>query len=170
MKWIGMSLIFIGCVGMGLWYRSSYIRKWKNLVEIKKSLVILKGEISYGRTPLPDAFFRMANKTKGVVSAFYRSLAEGLEEGKGDMELLWKHFLEQCISEGEMRVNDRKELEQLGSTLGYLDADMQLQTLGLYERQLEQSIHFYERESENRTRLYPILGTIGGILICIIMI
>jgi len=170
MKWLGMCFILVGCVGMGVWYSNNYVRKWKNLLELKKSLVMLKGEISYGRTPLPEAFFRLADKTKGVISKFYRIMAEGLEEGKGDMEYLWKNYLEKCIPEKEMRESDRKELESLGSTLGYLDTEMQLQTLGLYEKQLEQSIYFYEKERENRTRLYPILGTIGGILICIILI
>ena len=170
MKWIGMSMVLAGCIGMGLWYSSIYIKKWKMLLEIKKALIILKGEISYGKTPLPDAFYRVAEKTKGTLSAFFRRMSEELEKGNGTVEQIWGEAIKKCISDSEIRTCDRKELEQLGSTLGYLDVEMQLQTIGLYEKQLEQSILFFEKEKESRMRLYPLLGTMGGVLICIIMI
>ena len=72
--------------------------------------------------------------------------------------------------ERELGTEDRHELEELGNTLGYLDVDMQLQALKLYQSRLDQSIRSWEREKEKRTRLYPILGVISGLLICLLFL
>ena len=53
--------------------------------------------------------------------------------------------------------------------LGYLDVQMQIQALELYEKRLEGSLQMWEREKEKKARLYPVLGTMGGALICLMI-
>ena len=70
----------------------------------------------------------------------------------------------------ELSEEDWHDLEELGNTLGYLDCQMQLQSLALYRKRLEQSIQMCEAQKEKRTRLYPALGTIGGMMLCLLLI
>lgn len=170
MKWLGMVMVIAGCMGLGMWYSVLYTRKWKTLVNLQKAMVILRGEIAYGRTPLPLAFLQASCRTTGSVADFFETVSERMEAGKEGLEQIWNRTLHEIFTEREMQKEDRKELESLGNTLGYLDVEMQVQTITLYQKRLENSLYTYEKEKDKRTRLYPMLGTMGGALICIIMI
>lgn len=169
MKIIGMLMVMSGCIGAGLWYSLIYIRKWHNLQDCQKAVMILRNEILYGRTPLPVAFAQMAGRTSGSVARFFSTVARRLEEGGGRLEEIWSAALQEILTSRELGEEDQKELEGLGNTLGYLDTQMQIQALELYEKRLEGSLQAWEREKEKKTRLYPVLGTMGGALICLII-
>lgn len=170
MKWLGMCMVLMGSLGLGLWYSTLYTKRWKNLLSCRKAMMIIRGEIAYGRTPLPQAFGQAAGRVQGVLKEFLEMVSERLAEGGGRMEQIWRKALEEVFRDREMRQEDLRELRELGDTLGYLDVEMQLQTIDLYIRRLEQSIREYEEEKKSRTRLYPALATMCGALICIIMI
>lgn len=170
MKWLGMCMVLLGSIGLGVWYSALYTRRWKNLIACRKAMMIIRGEIAYGKTPLPQAFGQAAVRTGGAVRAFFGLVADRLEEGGARMDEIWGQALAETVSDRELRREDIRELRELGDTLGYLDVEMQLQTLDLYLQRLEQSIQEYETEKKTRTRLYPVLGTMCGALICIIMI
>lgn len=169
MRMIGMLMVMIGCIGAGIWYSQNYTRKWRNLLNCQKAVMILHSEISYGRTPLPAAFSQMAGRTSGSVSRFFDAVSRRLEEGGGRLEEIWNRTLQEILTSREMREEDRQELAGLGNTLGYLDVQMQIQALELYEKRLEGSLKLWESEREKKTRLYPMLGTMGGALICLII-
>lgn len=162
-------MVMFGCMGAGLWYSQIYIRKWHNLQNCQKAMMILRNEIMYGRTPLPAAFAQMAGRTSGSISRFFDTVSRRLEEGGGRMEDIWAVSLEEILTSREMRQEDQRELAGLGNTLGYLDAQMQIQALELYEKRLEASLKMWEREKEKKARLYPVLGTMGGALICLMI-
>lgn len=170
MKWLGMCMVFLGCMGLGIWYSALYTRRFKNLVSCRKAVLIIRGEIAYGRTPLPQAFFQAAGRVRGAVKEFFLLVADRMEEGGARLEKIWSQALQETISDREMRKEDIRELRELGDTLGYLDAQMQLQILDLYLNRLEQSMQEYEAEKKSRARLYPVLGTMCGMLICIIIL
>ena len=170
MRGLGMLFVMSGCILIGLWHRALYLRKSRNLLTFQKGIGILEGEISYGRTPLPDAFCEMAKRTSGRVSVFFDEVSGKLESGTGEFSDIWSGAIEKMFRERELGTEDRHELEELGNTLGYLDVDMQLQALKLYQSRLDQSIRSWEREKEKRTRLYPILGVISGLLICLLFL
>lgn len=169
-KWLGMGLVLAGSAGLGMWYALLYARRGKNLSACRRAMVLLRGEIAYGRTPLPAALFQAAGRTGGTVSHFLREVSDRLERGGGTMEDIWGSAVEEIFTDREMGEQERRELKSLGDTLGYLDAEMQIQTINLYLQRLEQSLEEYEREKRNRTRLYPLLGAMCGALICIIMV
>lgn len=169
MKLIGMMLVMAGCIGAGIWCRLAYTRKWRNLLNCQKAIVILRSEITYGRMPLPAAFVRMAERTSGSISRFFDTVSMRLEEGGGRLEDIWNTTLEEILTDQEMRPEDQRELAGLGNMLGYMDAQMQIQALELYEKRLEGSLQIWEGEREKRTKLYPVLGTMGGALICLII-
>ena len=169
MRIAGMMMILFGCMGAGIWYSQIYIRKWHNLQNCQKAVMILRNEIIYGRTPLPVAFAQMAGRTSGSISEFFDTVSQRLEEGGGRLEDIWTVSLQEILTAREMRQEDLRELAGLGNTLGYLDAQMQIQALELYEKRLEGSLQMWEREKEKKARLYPVLGIVGGALICLLI-
>lgn len=170
LKWLGGGFVLVGCSGLGIWYSLLFLSRLKILREMERGILILKGEIAYGRTPLPQAFEQMAERTTGTVSDFFRTTACLLDEGKEDYQTLWKRTIRQFFTENEMKKEDKKEFVDLGRTLGYLDAGMQMKSLELYQERLHKSIKGLEQEKEKYMKLYPVLGTMCGVLLCIIML
>lgn len=169
MRMAGMLMVMLGCIGAGIWYGQIYLRKWHNLKNCQKAVMILRNEIMYGRTPLPAAFAQMAARTNGSISRFFDTVSRRLEEGGGRLEDIWIVSIQEVLTAREMRQEDRQELAGLGNMLGYLDVQMQIQALELYEKRLEGSLQMWEREKEKKARLYPVLGTMGGALICLMI-
>lgn len=170
MRWLGILCVVAGCTGIGIWHSIMYVKKWRNLLDCKKALCILESEISYGRTPLPEAFREMAARTGGSISVFFDTVSGKLCQGTGRMDEIWRSSLQEVMKEGEMGKEDIRELEELGNTLGYLDTGMQLRSIQLYRKRLEISLESWEGEREKRTRFYPVLGIACGVLICLLMI
>lgn len=169
MKLIGMLMVMTGCIGAGLWHSMIYLRKWRNLRNCQKAMMILQSEISYGRTPLPEALIQMARRTSGGISLFFETVACRLEEGGGKLEDIWMKTCREILTSKEMEEEARRDLEGLGNTLGYLDVQMQLQVLELYAKRLDSDLERWESDREKKTKLYPVLGTMGGALICLII-
>ena len=170
LKWIGGGLTIIGCSGLGIWYSIGFLTRYNILQELERGMLILQGEISYGHTPLPQAFEQMARRTGGKVSRFFQKIAFLLEEGAADYETLWNKTIQEFFAHRDMGTEDRKELIQLGKTMGYLDIDMQIQSLELYRNRLCSGIQKMDREREKYVKLYPVLGTMCGAILCIMML
>ncbi len=168
MKWLGMGMILAGSAGFGVWYSLLYVRQWNNLLACRKAIMILRGEIAFGQSVLPQAFSRAASRVSGDVRRFLEHVVSAMDYG-GQLEQIWGQALESEIGNA-MGKEAREELRELGNMLGFLDLEMQLQSLDVYLKRLDLTIRECESERKNRTRLYPLLGTMAGILLCIILI
>lgn len=170
LRWLGMILIMVGSICSGIWYRIRYLGRLANLRECQRALSVLRGEIQYGRTPLPEACREVEARIHGVCRQFFRNTADKLEQGAGSVEEVWRENTALLFSSMQMGTKDREEWMRVGSTLGYLDVEMQLRTMDLYLQRLQTSIEQADRECRNRIRLYPLLGTFGGALICLVLV
>ena len=65
---------------------------------------------------------------------------------------------------------DKYQLIQFGENLGYLDKEMQMNTLDLFLAQMEEEIYELSKTVKEKTYLYNSLGIMAGIFISIIMI
>lgn len=170
MKLLGMCLVFGGCLGIGLYYRMQELFRYRNLQEIQKAMDVLRGEISSVKSPLPEAVYQASKRTRGVMSSFFAEVAGELEEGQGELSRIWSQKLKDGVPGMQLCEGDRMELERMGEMLGYLDTEMQKRSIDLYMERVRQSIQDMERNDEKRSRLYPVLGTAAGILLCILMV
>lgn len=169
-RWLGIVLVMVGSVCSGIWYRIRYLGRLANLRECQRALSVLRGEIQYGRTPLPEACREVEARVSGVCRQFFRNVAEELEQGAGSLDDVWKKNTSLLFSSLHMGTKEREEWMRLGNTMGYLDVEMQLRTMDLYLQRLQTSIDQADRECRDRSRLYPLLGTFGGVLICLVLV
>lgn len=169
-RWLGILFVMTGSICLGIWYRIRFMGRLENLKECRRAISILRGEIEYGRTPLPEACREVETRVSGVCRTFFREMGRGLEEGAASVEVIWCETTQALFSSLHMKPQERQEWMRLGNTLGYLDVTLQLRTIDLYLQRLQTSIDQTEQESINRTRIYPLLGTFGGVLICLILV
>lgn len=169
-KWCGSILIIVGSVCVGIWYRMQYFQRLHTIQEMQRGISLLKGEIQYGRAPLPEACLSVSFRIQGSSQNFFRTLSERLQRGGGTVDKIWQETMMEMFEQRQISTRDWEELLRLGNTLGYLDVDLQVRTLELCMTRLEESISCYERERKNQTRLYPLVGTFGGFLLCLVLI
>ncbi|SHM84924.1 stage III sporulation protein AB [Anaerosporobacter mobilis DSM 15930] len=170
-KIIGAILVIVSSGGIGLYFSIILKERISDLKELNKLIIILRGEIRYASTPLPEAVSNLAYRTDGEYRRFLLAVAEEIDkqEGKsfGD---IWNGCVEKELVDTSLNKKDKLLLTRLGENLGYLDKEMQLNTIDLYITQIQGELDDAVDGVKEKVRLYNMLGVMAGIFITIVLI
>lgn len=170
-KIIGCILVILSSAGMGLFFSNEMKCRIEDLKELRKLIVLLRGDIRYSSTPLPEAISVIARRHKGCFEAFFSKVSSRLNELSGvTFSDVWKEAAENELTNTSLNKKDKSQLIHFGDNLGYLDKDMQMNTLDLYLAQLEDEIQELTKTVKEKAYLYNSLGIMGGIFIAIVML
>jgi stage III sporulation protein AB len=171
MKIIGCILVIASSTGMGFFFSNEIRCRIDDLKELKKLIGLLRGDIRYANTPLPEAISSINRRHSGKFTIFFGNVSEKLHELSGKtFSEVWKNAAEKELANTSLSKKDKLNLIQFGDNLGYLDKDMQMNTLDLYISQLEDEIRDLSKSVKEKAYLYNTLGIMAGIFIVIIMI
>lgn len=171
LKIIGCILVTTSSAAMGFFFSSEMKSRIEDLKELRKLIVLLRGDIRYANTPLPEAVSSIARRHRGNYSAFFQNVSEKLHELSGQtFSAIWKEAVQSQLADSALTKKDRLHLTQFGENLGYLDKEMQINTLDLYITQLEDEITDQSKTIKEKVYLYNSIGIMAGIFITIIMI
>ncbi len=81
-KIAGIVFVMLATTFMGFYYAGKDIFRIKDLLEMKKALNILKSEIEYSLTPLPEAMNNISQKIDGDVGKIFKAFYEEAEKSK----------------------------------------------------------------------------------------
>jgi stage III sporulation protein AB len=138
---------------------------------LKQAIYMLRGEIKYSRSTLPEAFGILAERTSAPFSGFFGMLEKELARQEGQsLKVIWEHEIRRSLGNSTLRKEEKRKLGQLGDGLGYLDLEMQLSTLELYLEQLNEDIARASGELETKQKLYKSLGIAGGAFLVILLV
>lgn len=170
-KIAGAILVFASCAGIGYGKSVEYRRRIRELLLLKKMMLMLRGEVRYGATPLPDAFDRIGDKIEHVFGMFLKKVSRQLKQQPGKpLSDIWSTEMKKELTACNLTKEDQKQLQRLGSDLGYLDREMQISTIDFYVEQLEGTIEGLEKEQGKRSRVYNCLGIFAGIMINLVLL
>ncbi len=170
LKLLGMLCILSGSTGIGLRLAGELDLRIQELLEIQKIMLLLKGEIRYMHQSLPEAFLHLSAAAPPPFCEFFRHTAEALEKRQGHTaEEIWKKNIGQDLKGLHISAQERSEFEKLGSMLGYLDVEMQVDTLNYYLEQLKLSAAGASETAKSRRRLYQYMGVLGGAALVILI-
>lgn len=171
LKEAGVILIIVGTTGVGYYYGTMIRMRLENLKELRKSMLLLQGEIRYGKTPIPEAFCAIAERSEKEFQQFFSNMGKALFSfSEGTLFEVWKKGIDKDLGEISLTKEDKKMLEKLGEQLGYLDQTMQINSIELYLTQVNQVIEEIGQSIGEKTRLYHMLGILGGIFLSIVLI
>lgn len=171
LKIIGCILVIASSTGIGFFFSSEMKNRVEDLKELRKLIGLLKGDIRYANTPLPEAISVLARRYKGGFSSFFQYTSTRLQELSGQtFSQIWKTAVEQELVNTSLSKKDKAQLISFGENLGYLDKDMQMNTFELYLSQLEEELAELTKTVKERSYLYNSLGIMAGVFISIIMI
>lgn len=170
MKVLGSILVTVSCSGLGVWKAEQWKEHRKALEQIRKMILLLKGEILYAHAPLEEALEHVGRKTEGILASIFCQTAERIREREGELFYdLWKETIKSHRKEILLTEKECQEFQAFGEHLGYLDLGMQERTIELYLEQLGLSIDYYREHERERTKLCTSLGIMGGLFLSIIM-
>ena len=80
---LGAVLVVISCSGMGFFMAGQWGERLKTMEHLRKMIFLLKGEIVYARSALPESFDRTGKKGGGEIGDLFIRVAERMEGQRG---------------------------------------------------------------------------------------
>lgn len=143
----------------------------KCLNELKRMMTLLQGELRFHRATLSEAFENVSGRVEQPFAMFLGELAEKLEDRhSGSFLTVWNEISARLLSCEGLQKEDQILLEQLGSSLGYLDLTMQTETLNLAILQADEAIMHAKEQQEAKGKLYQTMGVTVGALLTLLII
>lgn len=170
LKLLGGCMIFSRCLGLGMWYRSQLEGRLKALRCLRNILELLAGEVRYGRSTLPECCSRTARYLSPPFDAAFREIGEKMEENTG--EAFGETFREEMaavLSRLPIKDKDREDFFRFTSQTGFMDSQMQLHAIEQSVELLRLTEEKVEQENADKCRMAVGLGTMGGLLLILIL-
>lgn len=170
-KIVGAALVIIACGAMGIVKSQELKQRQKELYLVKRMLLLLRGEIKYSRTPLPEAFINIGKRMGGELGGFLTGVGEQLEKQEGrPFSDVWKQAVNKDLCGTKLNKEDKEQLKRMGENLGYLDGEMQMNIIELQLEQVETQLERLEQSMAGKTRVYNCVGIFSGLLIAIVLL
>lgn len=171
MKLIGSILVIASSTAMGFYFSSEMKSRVDDLKELRKLVALLRGDIRYANTPLPEAISTIARRHPSRFDSFLRYVSDKLNELSGStFAEIWEAAVKQEMVNSSLTKKDKADLIHFGQTLGYLDKEMQMNTLDMYLTLLEEEASLLSKTMKEKSYLYNSLGIMAGVFITIVMI
>lgn len=171
LKLLGAVLVVMACGYAGFTVARRYQRRPKDLRYLQGALQMLETEISYGATPLPEAFDLVSQRCEKGVATLFATARDRLLTGDGvTVREAWGEALEVFARHSAINASDMAVLRALGAVLGISDRADQVKHLNLAREQLRLESVKAEDEAAKYVKLYHYLGFLGGLAIVIIFI
>ncbi len=170
-KIIGSVLVLSSTVVAGFYYGNLDSYRISDLLEMKKALAILKSEIEFAKTPLPEALMNIGTKTKKPISNIFLRLEELLHVERGaNIGDLWNQTLKEFEKQTYFNIEDVDQLISFGKTLGYLSQGMQLSNIKIMTSYIDEKVGSLNVNRFKNKRMFQSFGVLGGILVVVIFI
>ena len=171
MKWVGLGLIFIGCMMGGIWVDQDQRKRLKELGELTYVFELLKAEIDYQLTPLKEACQKGGCRSQEGVGKIFIEFAQQLEgKSSTDVNKMWQQAIERHKDALHLLQQDYELLEDFGGACGYLDKQMQERNLEMTIEKIEYVRKGAQEKYERCSKLNKSLGILIGAAIVIFLI
>lgn len=168
-KLTGAVLILISGSGIGIYYAGKIKTHINSLVEMRKILSIMAGEIRFGTSTLWEISSRFS-KNPGTYQKFFFEVSKKMEsEDKLPFRQIWEQSANANLKDTCLSGQDIVSLKRLGENLGCLDVAMQLDSINLYSQTLDADIDKLSSISKEKIKLCYSLGIIGSIFLIILL-
>lgn len=170
LKLLGCIMIFLGCLGLGFWYRGQFGGRIRALRMLGGILELLASQVRYGRATLPECCRHVAAQLDMPFNRAFRCVAEKMQENTGaSFATVFREHMEKPLKELPLTLEDRETFLQFASETGYLDGQMQLRALEQSKELMSGTVERLERENADKSRVAVGLGVMGGFLLILVL-
>lgn len=165
MKWIGILFIVVSAWSVGYRTTRNMTHRCRNLRNCLHALQVLRNEIAFIGTPLPQAVALMAVACQG-------RLADVLTRTAQDMDRCpWKLPVEalRCC-DVPRDLEEDLSLEELFCGLGKYDLEAQLGVIERVSTRVGKNLEELDQDRKNKGRTYETLGICAGLSVAILLL
>ncbi|MDR1642097.1 MAG: stage III sporulation protein AB [Clostridiales bacterium] len=171
LKIIGIILVCGASSLLGTYFGSLPQHRVDELNLWKKALLMLRAEIAFASSPLPEAMRNISMRAGKPVGPVFLDIAQALEaREKTDMSLIWARSFAKGQKESHLSDEDRGWINNFGQTLGYLDKQMQIGAIDLACGYMDSQAKALGPSCVSAKKMCQSLGVLGGILIAVVLI
>lgn len=168
-KYTILIILLLSSSYMGVLISQKYRNRVKELKELKSALAIFATKIKLTYEPIPQIFEELGNKKNtnapNITNLFKIANKKMEELPAGEA---WLEALE--IGNTNLKKEDIEIVQGLGSLLGKVDLEGQINEIQLVDNFLNAQIEKAEEEKKKSEKMYKILGITAGLAIVIILV
>ena len=154
LKLVGAVLIIFASAGLGYLKSRELMLHEKNLEEFLQVILCLKGEIRCGNSSLSDALRDTACRCRGRYEEFLERVAACIEANTEEkLSIIFQNCTENYLTDLKLDEDERRKISLLGEKLGYLDREMQIRQLELYETDFLYLLQNLRKDKEEKKKI-----------------
>ena len=166
MKVIGLIFIVAASSSVGFGMALSIQKERNLLLQMQRALQILRNEIAFCGTPLPQAFALVAAACSGYLECVFSDAAKQMDKHRWMtpacvMEQVMSNHRETAVSE---------ILQELAAGLGNYDLQAQLDSICNADVRAAELLQKTEQDGKAKAKIYETLGICGGLSVAILLI
>lgn len=170
LKAAGIFLIFMAGTGIGFSKSMEFTRREQELRMFLQIALYLKGAVRCGNASLPEAFLETACKFEGVYRKFLMEVSECLKMANGrTCGSIFRDCAEKNLEGTALSAEEKEIVFSFGCRLGYLDREMQLRQIEMFEMELSEALEHLKKELPEKKKLCRSMGILGGILLGVLL-
>ena len=167
-KIAGSIIVIVSSVCIGRFYAQKLRFRLEALKELKRLMVIMKNDISYLATPLPEIMGQSRFADNSIFGKFFTHISEELKKGGVAFSDVWERCVESDLDETELTSVDKEEFKKVGGNFRATDRQMQINQYEHFIVHLDSEIEELSGEVAQKSRIYNLLGFSGGAFIVLI--
>lgn len=172
LKIIGSFFVISGCFAWGYMKCTNAKDRIIQLDIIKKVIIMLRGEIKYSGTSLPESLKHISERINiSFIREFFENVSSDLNQmTEKSFKNIWYENISHYFENSALSKTDLEQFKNLGDNLGYLDRDMHLNTIDLYLEHLNMDLKNATEEIAEKCKVYKCVSIAAGMFITIIII
>ena len=170
-KLVGAVLVLVSSCAIGALLALQVKEQEKWLKDIKTTLFLLLGELSYRQMPMPDAMELVGIRHSGRMKDFYLGMTEELQKKNGlSLQELWQKHALVSLKDSPLNGSQKEEFAELGLCFSETDKETRKNSLDFYLTRLEEDIVSLREKGADKAYLCRTLGMLGGIFLLILVL
>lgn len=168
---LGFSLIGVSCSGLGVWYAWNLRQRLHHLHAMNRILELLVSLLQYGKSTLPECCCQLASQVEEPYSSAFARIWQELSENRGSgFAQVYERIMGEALQEPALQEQDRQLFMQCMLDQGGSDGEAGVRLIRRQQQLLQERITRLEAENREKSRMAVGLGTLGGLLIIIILL
>lgn len=171
MKGLGIIIVFLGCASLGFIIDSYQAKRIRELEALVYAFEMLKGEIDYQLTPLPEACLHIAELSMPSVKSLFATFSENLmQKVSSDTSVLWDMTVKNEKHKFSLSEEDWSTLCEFSQTAGALDKEMQKHSIDRLLLKIKYTLDAAREKYTRTSKLNKNMGILIGACISIVLI
>ena len=167
----GFSMIGLSCSGFGIWYALNLQQRIHHLHVMNRIIELFISLMQYGKSTLPECCCQLANQAEAPYGQAFGRVYQELTDNRGSsFKEVYERIMGEALQGLPIKEQDRQLFMQCILVQGGGDREAGVRLIRRQQELLIERIAGLEAESQEKSRMAIGLGTLGGLLLIIILL